>query len=143
MKIIESRFAGQILKVVKNSLGDIFFLDDIAVVELSEGIHFDMQNSKLIIDELLNYFGTSKPYGVVANRINSYSVNLIHIPHFKNQAKNLKAYGVVGHDLAGKMNAEIENKFCYSENVNYDTLTDAIRSVSKKLKNNTNTFSLN
>lgn len=141
MKIIESPFADQILKVVKNSLGDIFFLDDIAVVELSEGTHFDMRNSDLIINELLVYFGTSKPYGVVANRINSYSVNLIDIPHFKNQAKNLKAYGVVGHDLASKMNAEIENRFCYSGNVNYDTLSDAIKSVSKKIKNNT--FSLN
>src|SRR5210317_526088 len=126
MKIIESNFANQILKTVKNNLGNIFFFEHIAVVELDEGVHFDMNNSALIIDELLRYFGSSKPYGVIANRINSYSINLMDTPIFRRQAKNLRAYGVIGHDLAGKMNAEVENSFCISEKVDYDTVPEAI-----------------
>ncbi|MFL1012682.1 hypothetical protein [Flavisericum labens] len=141
MKIIESNFANQILKTVKNNLGNIFFFEHIAVVELDEGVHFDMNNSALIIDELLRYFGSSKPYGVIANRINSYSINLMDTPIFRRQAKNLRAYGVIGHDLAGKMNAEVENSFCISEKVDYDTVPEAIIKVSEKIKNTP--FSLN
>lgn len=141
MKLLETDFANQIVKKVENKLGDIFFFEDIAIVELHEGVHFDMKNSSSIIDELVNYFGNSKPYGIVANRINSYSVNLMDAPVFRSQAKNMKAYGVVGHDLASKMNAEIENGFCFKEKVNYDTIADAIQTVSEKVKSST--FSLN
>lgn len=142
MKIIESDFSNQILKFVQNPLGNIFFFNHIAVVELSEGIHFNIENAPIIIKELESYFGESQPYGVIANRVNSYSVDLINTPLYKQKAKNLYAYGVVGHDLAGKMNAEMENDFCLSEKVNYDTIYDAINNVYNKVKNS-GLFSLN
>ncbi len=142
MKIIESDFSNQILKFVQNRLGNIFFFNHIAVVELNEGVHFDIENAPIIINELESYFGERQPYGVVANRINSYSVDLINTPLYREKAKNLYAYGVVGHDLASKMNAEIENDFCVSEKVDYDTIYDAINNVYNKLKNS-GLFSLN
>ena len=135
MKIIESDFSNQILKFVTNSLGNIFFFNHIAVVELNEGIHFNTDNASLVIDELESYFGETQPYGVIANRVNSYSVDLLNTPKYKEKAKNLYAYGVVGHDLAGKMNAEIENNFCVSEKVDYDNIYDAINNVYNKVKN--------
>jgi len=135
MKIVESDFSDQILKTVKKSLGDIFFFNHIAVVELKEGVHFDISNASIIIDEFLYYFGASQPYGVIANRINSYSVNLLQTSLYREKAKNLLAYGVVGHDLAGKISAEMENDFCASEKVDYDNLYEAINSVYSKIKN--------
>ena len=142
MKIIESDFANQIIKFVENQLGNIFFFNHVAVVELKEGIHFDLSNAAMIIDELNSYFGSSQPYGVVANRINSYSVNLIETPQYKEKAKNLYAYGVVGHDLAGKMNAEMENDFCTSQKVDFDNIYEAINKVYEKVKNS-GSFTLN
>lgn len=142
MKIIESDFSNQILEFVQNRLGNIFFFNHIAVVELNEGVHFDLENAPIIINELESYFGESQPYGVVANRVNSYSVDLINTPSYKEKAKNLYAYGVVGHDLASKMNAEIENDFCVSEKVDYDNIYDAINNVYNKVKNS-GLFSLN
>lgn len=142
MKIIESDFSNQILKFVQTPPGNIFFFNHIAVVELNEGIHFNIDNAPLIIDELVSYFGETQPYGVIANRVNSYSVDLLHTPSYKERAKNLYAYGVVGHDLAGKMNAEMENDFCVSEKVDYDNIYDAINKVYSKVKNS-GLFSLN
>lgn len=142
MKIAESEFSNQILKSVENKIGNIFFFNHIAVVELSEGVHFDINNASIIIDELLSYFGNSRPYGVIANRVNSYSVNLIETKLYREKAQNLYAYGVIGHDLAGKMNAEIENGFCVSEKVNYENIPDALNNVYDKLKNS-GAFSLN
>lgn len=142
MKITESDFSNQIIKFVENKLGNIFFFNHVAVVEINEGIHFDINNAPLIIDELVSYFGEKQPYGVVANRVNSYSVELLNTPLFKERAKNLYAYGVVGHDLAGKMNAEMENDFCASEKVDYDNIYDAINKIYNKVKNS-GLFSLN
>lgn len=142
MKITESDFSNQIIKYAENKLGTIFFFNHIAVVELNEGVHFDTNNCSLIIDELITYFGNSKPYGVVANRINSYSVNLLKTSYYREKAKNLKAYGVVGHNLASKMNAEIENGFCASQNVDYDNIYEAVNSVYEKIKSS-RFFSLN
>ncbi len=142
MKIAESDFSNQILKFVENQIGSVFFFNHIAVVELNEGVHFDINNAPVIIDELVSYFGDSQPYGVIANRVNSYSVDLLKTPSFKESAKNLYAYGVVGHDLAGKMNAEMKNDFCVSEKVDYDNIHEAINNVYNKVKNS-GSFSLN
>ncbi|WP_396601291.1 hypothetical protein [Algibacter sp. R77976] len=142
MKIVESDFSDQIIKFVKNQLGNIFFFNHIAVVELHEGIHFDKSNAHVIINELNSYFGNSQPYGVIANRINSYSINLLETTLYKKLAKNLFAYGVVGHDLPSKMNAEIESGFCSSEKVDYDTISEAINTVYNKIKNS-GAFTLN
>ena len=134
MKIIETDFSEQILKFVKNKIGNIFFFNHVAVVEINDGVHFNLINAPLIIDELVSYFGDTLPYGVIANRVNSYSVDLLQTPNFKESAKNLYAYGVVGHDLAGKMNAEMENDFCAADNIDYDNIYEAIHKVYKKVQ---------
>ena len=142
MKIIESKFSNDIIKFVHNKLGNIFFFKDIAVVELNEGVHFDMNNAPLIINELKSYFGETKPFGIVANRVNSYSVDLLSTPKYREQLKNLKAYSVVGHDRASKVNAKMENDFCGSDKVDFNSLYDAINYVDDKVRNS-NLFSLN
>ncbi len=141
MKILESDFSNQIVEFVQNKLGNIFFFNHIAVVELNEGVHFNLKNSPMIIDELKAYFG-NKPFGVVANRVNSYSVDLLDTPKYRQEVKNLQSYAVVGHDLASKMNATMENDFCVSEKVDHDSIYDAINHVYNKVKNS-NLFSLN
>lgn len=142
MKIINSDFSSEILAFFQNHVGNIFFFNHLAVVELNEGIHFDKNNCDTIIGELRRYFG-SKPFGVIANRVNSYSVNLLDVPVFREQTKNLIAYGVVGHDLASKMNAEMENDFCASDDkIDFDSIYDAINNIYLKVRNH-NLFSLN
>ncbi len=142
MKIIESDFSNQIIKSVHKDIGNIFFFNDIVIIEFNEGVHVDINNSVEVFNEIKSYFGAARPFGVIANRINSYSVKLLDANLFREKVKNLSAYGVVGYNLAGKMNAEIENNFCLSENVNYDCIREAINNVSNKVKNDT-LFSLN
>ncbi|WP_034045097.1 hypothetical protein [Wocania ichthyoenteri] len=142
MKIIDSDFSNHIMKSVKKDLGDIFFFNHIAVIEFNEGVHVDINNSTEIFDEINAYFGSEKPFGVIANRINSYSVKLLDADLFRGKVKNLCTYAVVSYNLAGKMNADIENSFCLSDNISYDSIKDAINNVHDKIKNNT-CFSLN
>lgn len=49
--------------------------------------------------------------------------------------QNLFYYAVVGHNMASKMNAEIENRFCSSQKINYDTIHEAMNSIYSKVKN--------
>ncbi len=134
MKIIESDFSNYIIKSKQKELGSIFFFNHIAVIEFNEGVHIDINNSSEIFDELKTYFGDSRPFGVVANRVNSYSVKLLDIDLFRQKAKNLRGYAVVGHNKASKMNAEIENKFCLSDKINYDTIHEAMNSIYSEVK---------
>ncbi|GAA3604780.1 hypothetical protein Q4Q39_09210 [Flavivirga amylovorans] len=134
MKIIESEISNHIIKTKKKELGTIFFFNHIAVIEFNEGVDIDINNSIGFFDEFKSYFGNSRPFGVIANRIYSYSVKLMDADLFRNQAKNLCAYGVVGHNPASKMNAKIENNFCLSDNIDYDNLYEAIDSVYNKVK---------
>ncbi|WOD43196.1 hypothetical protein [Hwangdonia lutea] len=142
MKIIESEFSNHIIKSVEKDLGNIHFFNHIAVVEFNEGVHVDINNSEEIFNEINAYFGSAKPFGVIANRINSYSVKLLDADLFRKKVKNLCGYAVVSYNLAGKMNAEIENSFCLSENISYDNIKDAISHVCGKVKISTS-FSLN
>lgn len=134
MKIIESEISNHILKTKKKELGTIFFFNHIAVVEFNEGVHIDINNSIDFFDEFKSYFGNSRPFGVIANRIYSYSVKLMDVDLFRNQANNLCAYAVVGHNPASKMNAKIENNFCISEKIDYDTLYEAMDNVYNIVK---------
>ncbi|MFD2534228.1 hypothetical protein [Gelatiniphilus marinus] len=142
MKIMESDFSKHIIKSVQKDLGNIYFFNRIAVVEFNEGVHVDINNSEEIFDELHTFFGTSEPFGVIANRTNSYSVKVLDAELFRKKARNLCGYGVVSYNLAGKMNAETENMFCLSDDICFNSIPDALNSVYHKVKN-CSSFSLN
>lgn len=137
MKIIESNVSNQIIKSVQKKIGSIFFFNDIAVVEFNEGVHIDINNSGEIFNEINSYFGPDRHFGVIANRINSYSVNLLDAELFRAKVKNLSAYAIVSYNSAGQMNAEIESRFCLSENIIYNSIHEALNSVYNKVKNST------
>ena len=135
MKIAESDFSSHIVKSIQKELGNIFFFNHIAVIEFNEGAHIDINNSSEFFDELISYYGHSRPFGIVANRTNSYSVNLLDANLFIQKIKNLCYYAVVGHNMASKMNAEIENRFCSSQKINYNNIHEAMNDIYSKVKN--------
>ncbi len=134
MRITESNVAKHILKSVTNELGSIYFFNHIAVIEFNEGTHIDINTSQDFFQSLESYFGKSRPFGVVTNRVHSYSVKLLDIDLFRQKSRNICAYAVVGHDPASLMNAEIENNFCHYSNINFDNLYEAMNSVYSRVK---------
>lgn len=134
MSIKDSDLKHHIIMSCKNNLGYMYFLNNIVVIEFDEGVHVDLKNTKFLFKQLKKHFGENKPFGVVANRVNSYSVKLLDIPAFRNQLKNLSGYAVVGHDPASIMNAAIESNFCLSDDVGHDNIYEAIFSVNNKVK---------
>jgi len=134
MTIVNSNVASQILKQEQSNAGMLHFFNHIAVVEFNEGLHIDLNSGKKTIHDLMKYFGNTKPFGLIANRINSYSISLLEITELKSIFPNMVAYGVVSHNEAGRMNAKIESSFCQSNNISYDNIYEALDNVYQSVK---------
>ncbi|GAA4237243.1 hypothetical protein GCM10022291_23520 [Postechiella marina] len=134
MKLLESDFSNQVLKQVKTKIGDIFFFNHIAIIEFYEAVHVDVDNCTEIFNEIKTYFGDARSFGIISNRINSYSIKLLDVPLFRLQFKNLKGYAVVGYTPASKMNAKIENNYCLSHNIDFDNIYEAVDFVYRKVR---------
>ena len=82
-------------------------------------MHIDINNVSQIHKKLSSFYGPSRPFGILANRVNSYSIDLLDLNSFKQIMDNLCAYGIISHNLASAMNADIESKFCSRENIHF------------------------
>lgn len=142
MSISNSNLATQIVKKVSSEVGILHFFNHIAVIEFNEGVHLDLSSVKGTIKELINYFGETKPFGVVANRINSYSVSTLDIKDAREALPNLSAYGIVSYNEAGRMSAEIESNFCDRKDICFNDLYDGLDTIYGRVKQHLN-ISLN
>ncbi|WP_040278452.1 hypothetical protein [Psychroserpens damuponensis] len=133
MTITKSNLASQIVKQETSAAGTLHFFNNMAVAEFNEGIHLDLNSGRKIVHDLLNYFGNTKPFGLISNRINSYSIELIETNEVKSIFPNLVAYGIVSHNEAGRMNAEIESHYCASSNISFDNIYEGMDIVFKRV----------
>ena len=133
MKIVNSNVATEVVKQVESKFGQLHLFNKIAVVEFNEGVHIDLKAFKNTINEINSYFN-NKPFGLVANRVNSYSISLLDLKSVHNLMPNMKAYGIVTHDEAGLMNAVIESNFCGANNISFDNLYEGLYTVYNRVK---------
>jgi len=75
LKIEESSYTNLKHKKVKFSFGEFYFFDDFIVGELYNGIHFDIINALIIIEEIYEYYQKGFKVVYIANRVNSYSTD--------------------------------------------------------------------
>ena len=113
-------------------IGTIYFLEQIAIVEFNHGLHVTIETSKPIFSQIENYYNHNK-FGLIANRVNSYSIHPLDMQRTREVYPNLGAYAVVATDKASKMSAEIENSFCQTHNINFDNLYEAVDTVNQRL----------
>ncbi|WP_296384576.1 hypothetical protein [Winogradskyella sp.] len=138
MNIEKTNLSAQIVKQAKSEVGTVHFFKDLAVVEFYEGVHIDIATVKKTISDLIDYFGQSKPFGIIANRINSYSVALLDIKDARLALPNLKAYGIVSYSSASRMSAEIESSICEWKDICFDNLHEGLDTIYKRVKDSIN-----
>jgi len=134
MTVKESTLANQVNKVVSIQIGDLYFFNDIVISEIKDGIHVTFENAQEFIKEIKDYFEPPKPFGLISNMVNSYSVNLPDSTKFREQLNNLSAYVMVSHNAAGKLNVEIASNFCQAKDVDFEDLYEAFNWVSEQAK---------
>lgn len=103
--------------------GKVFIEDGIAIAEMNEGIVFDSNHNKQLLNYCKENFGNA-PYGYISYRTQSYSVNpTVYIETAQNS--NLKAIAVVSVNPLNKVNAAIEKQFFEYPFEVFNSLTEA------------------
>lgn len=115
-------------------IGKLYFLKNYVIGEFNEGINIDVANFKESSEMISNYFGNEN-FGFIANRTNSYSLNLGDAKVFNQMFPNLKAYAVVSDSLFAKGVFEVENQFFTYNRRIFQILEDAINWVEESLGN--------
>lgn len=134
MSITESNLASHIIKQTQSDIGSIHFFDHMAVIEFNEGSHIDITSARPALHSIIEFFGYTKPFGLVTNKVNSYSVSLLDIKDFRQAVPNLLAYGIVSYNNAGRMNAEIESSFCEWNDICFENLYEGLDTVYNRVK---------
>lgn len=113
--------------------GRISFTEKCLIAELNEGILFDIENNRQLLQIGKDYF-KDKPYGYISNRNYSYAVNpMIYIESAN--SPNLKAIAVVTIDPMCVQNTKLEKQFYREKNPFevFETLEEAIDWVNSKI----------
>ncbi|MFC0604407.1 hypothetical protein [Winogradskyella pulchriflava] len=137
MTIASSNVASQIVKQTHSDVGTVHFFNHLAVVEFNEGTHIDIKAVRKTLNDLIDYYGYSKPFGIIANRVNSYSISLLDVKDARAALPNLTAYGIVSYNSATRMNAEIESSFCEWKDICFNNLYEGLDTIYKRVRRKT------
>lgn len=132
MTVLNSKLKDHVKDTYALDIGTLHFLENIAIVEFNHGLHITIENSKSIFSHIEKYFNHNT-FGLIANRVNSYSIHPLDMQRIREVYPNLGAYAVVATDKASKMSAEIENSFCQTHDINFDNLYEAVEMVNQRL----------
>lgn len=117
----ESDLVPEISDVFQNEIGTLYFLKDIVVAEINEGIHLNYILAKTLFEAIKLFYQDYESFGYISNRINDYSFSPLELGKLLGNLPNLKLYSVVSHSKLNTMNANLEKRFC---KVQYENFTD-------------------
>lgn len=135
MGIEHTELASKIIDQTSTEFGVTHFFKDIAVIEFNEGTHIDLKAVNPTLKSIKKHYGNYKPFGIIANRINSYSISLLDLKKARQKLPNLAAYGIVSYTDATRMNAEIESSFCQWKDICFDNLYEGLTSIQQRIEN--------
>ncbi|MBV7268334.1 hypothetical protein [Winogradskyella luteola] len=96
--------------LLKTNLGSVYLFDNYIITDFKEGIDITFDNFNEV-SEIIKVYFEDRPFGFIANRVNSYSINLTDASKFNANFPNLKAYAVVVYNTITERVFEIENHF--------------------------------
>lgn len=133
MTIASSDIASKIVKQKQSNVGTVHFLKHLAVIEFNEGTHIDLNAVRKTLNDLIEHFGCTRPFGIIANRVHSYSISLLDLKAARQALPNLSAYGIVSYNSATRMNAEIESSFCEWKDICFNNLHEGLDTIYKRV----------
>lgn len=123
MSITESALYQNIKSHKTIDLGNLFFFENYVVAEFKEGVAINYKNFEQARELIREHFGDGN-FGLISNRINSYSIVITDAPLF-NQCETLKAYATVTYNLFAEKVFNVENYFFNFNKQNFHSLEDA------------------
>ena len=112
--------------------GKVYFYHNFLITEIAEGVNFDHPMA-LQIAEVANNVYENRPYGYIANRINSFSVQPSDYQKVKGDFVNLKVFCVVAYNDFQKKSIEVEQIFYHDTIYTFNSLDEAINFVENRI----------
>ena len=129
-----SKFSRQILKKIELSYGKFYFLKNVIVSEIDEGVVFDFTKAKPVIEEAIKFYGRNARLGYVSNRINTYSVAPQDWNKFYNERYCIRAMALVAYTPMGQTNIMIEQLFIKNRVERFNSLEFAVHWIQAQLE---------
>jgi hypothetical protein len=114
------------------AIGTIYFNNNYVITNFKEGIDIDYNSFKDVGNFIKSHFN-GREFGYIANRENSYSINLKDAEVFNKAFPNLKAYAIVIYNTFTGRIFEIENHFFPHNRKAFKKIDDAVNWVSDTL----------
>ncbi len=112
MKLINSKLSDLIVESHTLKVGNFYFLKDMVIAEIGEGVHIDFNSSSEYTELIISFYGNTEHFGYICNRVNNFSISPLDYPKFNSLLKNLAIYGIVHNNHFDRANFEIEKRFC-------------------------------
>jgi len=87
-----------------------FLYENYIITEFNEGVDINFENFKEL-SKIIEESFKNEPFGFIANRVNSYSINLNDAALFNKTFPNAIAYAIVAYSPRTERIIEIENYF--------------------------------
>ncbi len=137
MTFINSQLKEKVIISHEVKIGKLYFLENIVFSEIKEGKHLSIKSANEYLSLISEFYGSTKPFGYVSNRINTFSIEALDFPKFTNILKNLKVFVAVSYSHFDKMNMEIERQFCKVPYHGAENIIESYNYVNDYLKRNT------
>ncbi|WP_178988384.1 hypothetical protein [Winogradskyella schleiferi] len=119
----------------QTNIGKIYFFENYVITNFDEGVDIDYENFDEVEGLIKRHF-KEKPFGFIANRSHSYSINLTDARSFNKAFPNLKAYAIVVYNSLTERVFEIENHFFTYNRKAFKDIGHAICWVEENLQVN-------
>lgn len=114
--------------------GTFYFFENFIISEINEGVLFDWELAKEVIDVALNYYGENPRIGYISNRVNSYSLKPQDWLKFFGARHTLTSFAIV--DPKSQSSTLLEKLFFRSLIQKFDNLNDAAAWVQEHTPKN-------
>lgn len=139
MLVSQSTLNHDLEEVFILNCGYFYFFTDFIISEINEGVKFDWETAKEVINLAIQHYGDERSVGYISNRIHSYAL----APHdwlkFFEARHSISAYAIVDYKKRHS-NTVLERLFFSSKIKKFEHLTDAVEwvcsnTILKKEKN--------
>ena len=130
----DSSYSDLVLKKISLPYGNFYFLENVVVTEIAQGVTFTLEKARPVIDAALEFYGPDKKLGYVSNRKNNYAVAPQDWLRFFKEREILGAIGLVAYTPIGFTNIILEKLFIRTKIQRFTNLDMAISWTSQQMR---------
>ncbi|MCL6220147.1 hypothetical protein [Zunongwangia pacifica] len=129
MRLSDSKYVDQVIEIIDYDFGIFYFLEDIVVSEIHEGITFDWECAEKVIIDAKRILGEDCRPHYISNRINKYYTVSQDWLKFFNNLYFLKSFSVITPHPSGMMNLIFERMFYRRKIYQVSSLHEAFQRI--------------